>query len=110
MSKKGGVPENLIPAKKGEVRNPHGRPKKLPDLDILMAKVLGERKEGMSAMETILKALRAKASRGDVRSAELLLDRAYGKLKNTNDVSIDFDNLTEAQLDAIINRLLIKPN
>jgi hypothetical protein len=28
MSKKGGVPQNLIPAKKGEVRNPDGRPRK----------------------------------------------------------------------------------
>ena len=112
MARKGGTPENLIPAKKGEIRNPHGRPKKLPDLDLLMIKVLSEKKEGgnITAVESILKAIRAKASRGDIRAAELLLDRGYGKLRTTNDINIEFDKLTESQLDTIINRLLTKPN
>ena len=34
--------ENLRPAKKGDVRNPKGAPKKLPKLDELLAEVLGE--------------------------------------------------------------------
>lgn len=70
--------ENLKPAKKGDVRNPNGRPRKLPDLNILLAEVLGEEKDGKTAAEAILAALRAKASRGDIRAAEVLLNRGYG--------------------------------
>lgn len=58
-----------------------GRPKKIPDLHILLANVLGDEKDGKTAAEAILMALRAKATKGDVRAAELLLDRAYGKAK-----------------------------
>ena len=63
--------------------NGGGRPKKLPQLDVLLDSVLGEEKDGISAAEAILKALRMKASKGDVRAAEVLLDRAYGKPKQS---------------------------
>jgi hypothetical protein len=69
--------------KKGETGNPNGRPRKLPELDKLLADVMGEEKDGLSAAEAILKALRAKATKGDIRAAEVLLDRAYGKAKQT---------------------------
>ena len=68
--------------------NGGGRPRKLPALDKLMADVLGEEKDGITAGEAILKALRAKATKGDVRAAEVLLDRAYGKPKQTTDTNI----------------------
>lgn len=74
--------------KKGESGNPNGRPRKLPELDKLLADVLGEEKDGVTAGEAILKALRAKASKGDVRAAEVLLDRAYGKPKQSIDNNI----------------------
>jgi hypothetical protein len=74
--------------KKGESGNPNGRPRKLPELDKLLAEVLGEEKNGISAAEVILKAIRAKAAKGDARAAELLLDRAYGKAKQTIDNNI----------------------
>jgi hypothetical protein len=74
--------------KKGESGNPNGRPKKLPELNILLADVLGEEKDGISAAEAILKAIRAKAAKGDTRAAELLLDRAYGKPKQTVDQNL----------------------
>ena len=67
--------------KKGESGNPKGRPKKIPELRELLANVLGDTKDGKSAAEAILMALRNKAIKGDVRAAELLLDRAYGKIK-----------------------------
>jgi len=75
-------PENVIKHKwkKGQSGNPNGRPK-LPDLKELLAKVLGTEDEGKSGAEAILKAMEARAKRGDVRAAELLLDRAYGKPK-----------------------------
>jgi hypothetical protein len=75
--------------------NGGGRPKKLPELDKLLADVLGEEKDGITAGEVILKALRAKAAKGDVRAAEVLLDRAYGKSKQTMDVSVSKKNLPE---------------
>lgn len=74
--------------KKGESGNPNGRPRKLPELDKLLADVLGEEKDGITAGEAILKAIRAKAAKGDVRAAELLLDRAYGKPKQSIDNNI----------------------
>jgi hypothetical protein len=83
-------PENIEPHKfkKGQSGNPNGRPRKLPELDKLLADVLGEEKDGITAGEAILKAIRAKAAKGDVRAAELLLDRAYGKPKQSIDNNI----------------------
>lgn len=72
--------QNLKPFKPGQTGNPNGRPKKLPKLDELLAEVLSEEKEGKTAAQAILMALRAKATKGDVRAAELLMDRAWGKL------------------------------
>lgn len=73
--------------KKGETLNPNGRPKKLPELDKLLADVLGEEKDGVTAAEAILKALRAKATKGDIRAAEVLLDRGWGKAKQSMDIT-----------------------
>ncbi len=81
--------------KKGQSGNPNGRPKKLPELDKLLADVLGEEKDGIEAAKVILMALRAKAAKGDVRAAEVLLDRAYGKAKQTMDVSVSKKNLPD---------------
>jgi len=83
--KKGGVPENLTPFPKGKSGNPNGRPKKIPELDKLLADVLGDEKEGITAAQAILMALRKKAAAGDVRAAEVLLERAYGKAKQQID-------------------------
>lgn len=77
--------ENLKPFKKGNKANPNGRPKKIPELDKLLAEVLGEQKDGVTAMEVIIKALRQKAIKGDIRAGEVLLNRAYGKPKETID-------------------------
>ena len=82
------MPGNLIPAKKGEPsRNPSGRPKKIPELEILLADVLGEEKDGMTAAEAILKKLRQMATQGNVRAIEMLLDRAYGKPTQRTEVT-----------------------
>lgn len=81
--------KNLKPFKKGQTGNPNGRPKKLPALDVLMAEVLGEEKDGKTAAQAILAALRAKATKGDVRAAEVLMDRAWGKVKQPVDISGD---------------------
>lgn len=84
---KGGVPENLKPFPKGKSGNPNGRPKKIPELDKLLADVLGDEKDGITAAQAILMALRKKAASGDVRAAEVLLERAYGKPKQLIDLN-----------------------
>ena len=94
--------ENLKPFKKGQSGNPNGRPKKLPQLDKLLADVLGEEKDGLTAAEAILKALRLKAAKGDIRAAELLLDRAYGKARQSIDHSHSADDNT---LRIIVERM-----
>lgn len=77
---------------KGTSGNPKGRPRKLPELDKLLADVLGEEKDGVTAAEAILRSLRAKAVRGDLRAAEILLNRGYGMPRQ----SVDHTNKGEA--------------
>lgn len=73
--------------KSGNTKNV-GRPK-LPEIAVLLANVLGkEGKDGLTAAEEILMALHARAKKGDTRAAEVLLDRAYGKPKQTTDTNI----------------------
>ena len=74
-------PHDGVKFKPGNNANPNGRPKKLPDLDKLMAEVLGPNKDGKEGMEVIIEALLKKAAKGDVKAAELLLNRGYGKAK-----------------------------
>lgn len=75
--------DNPKPFKKGQSGNPAGRPKKLPELDVLLADVLGEEQNEIEAAKAILMALRKKAIKGDVRAAEAILNRAYGKPKES---------------------------
>jgi hypothetical protein len=80
--------KNLKPFKPGhdERRNLKGRPK-LPDIREAMARLLSDEKDGAVALDTMLAALRMKAESGDVRAAEVLLDRAFGKSSQTVDVT-----------------------
>lgn len=73
--------------KKGQSGNLAGKPPKLPDLNILLADVLGEEKNGITAAQQILNALRVKANKGDIRAAEVLLNRGYGLPKQSMEVS-----------------------
>lgn len=96
MPRKGGVPENLKPFKKGhdERRNMKGAPVKIPSIEKLLADVLGEEKNGIEAAKAILLALRRKAFNGDTKAAEILLDRAYGKAKQTIDQNTNLQAFT----------------
>ena len=100
--------ENLKPFKKGKDprRNLKGAPPKLPHLEALLADVLGEEKDGVEAAKVILMALRAKATKGDVRAAEVLLDRAYGKAKQSHELT--GANGSELNLSPTIN--VLPPN
>lgn len=76
-------PENIRNHKfpKGKSGNPKGRPKKLPELDELLNDILGSEDESKSEAALIIHALVKRAKKGDVRAAEVLLERAYGKVK-----------------------------
>lgn len=60
--------------------NKSGRPKKLPEIDDLLAEVLGQGDKARLILEALTK--RALAKGGD-RAAEILLDRGWGKPKQT---------------------------
>lgn len=79
--------------KSGGVHQNAGRPKNLPALDVLMAEILADEKDGVTAAEAILKKLRQMAAAGNLKAAEMLLDRAYGKPKQTADITSGGESL-----------------
>lgn len=99
-------PENLnkrVPFVKNDPRiNKKGRPPMLPDLQILLAEVLGKEKNGKTAAFAILDALQAKAAKGDVRAAEILFDRGWGKAKQ----AIDLFNIGETIIRVVRDKEL----
>lgn len=92
--------------KKGQSGNPKGRPPTLPDLNILVAKVLSETKGDITAAEAILKKLVHRAmtetSANGVRAAEILLERGYGKVKQDIGVDAQVTNITRTILTKTI--------
>ena len=81
--KRGETPKGAKVFKKGHSGNPKGRPKELPELKVLLAEVLSDEKDGVNAAKAILMALRNKAIKGDTKAAELLLNRAFGKVEES---------------------------
>lgn len=74
-------PHDGVKFKPGNCANPNGRPKKLPELDKILAEVLGPDETGKDGIQLIVEALIKKAAKGDVKAAELLLNRGYGKAR-----------------------------
>ena len=103
--KKGKNTSGLIPFKKGNPGGP-GRPK-LPDLKEIMAKVLGaETAEGRTEAEEIINALKRQAKAGNVKASQLLLDRGFGKVKESLDITTDgekINNKPSIQIEIITN-------
>jgi poly-beta-hydroxyalkanoate depolymerase len=103
---------NLIPVKKGEIRNPNGRPRKYVSLlkeqgykvseindtiqammamDIEELKSVWDNPKGTILEKTIAAAMRKSLEKGSLYSLETLLTRVYGKPKET----VDTTNKTE---------------
>ncbi len=91
--------ENLIPAKKGEVRNPNGKPKGVQNsktrllrlLELVQKKknpITGEEEE-FTVLELMDMQMIAKALKGDQRAYEAVVDRLEGKPKQTTDITAD---------------------
>jgi len=76
---------------KGKSGNPKGRPAEIPELKELLSKVLTETKGDMSAAEAVVRSLLHKATSTthsqSVRAAEVLLERGWGKVQTTVDIS-----------------------
>lgn len=70
----------------------------MPDIREALAKVLADEKDGLSALEATLMALRAKAVKGDVKAASLLLDRAFGKPQQSIDHTTGGDKLPPSSI------------
>ena len=112
-------PENLIPAKKGEIRNPWGRGKETPNRSTIARlvlemkgkppeKVLGEIKQiypnffkkkgekySTEFLVTLRIALRA-LNEGDIASYNAVMDSAYGKTTQSINLSAEIE--TEIKL------------
>ena len=78
---------------KGQSGNPKGRPKKIPELEKLLNEVLGDIDDKTSQFYKIIEALTKKALKGDVRAAEVILNRAYGQPKQAIDLKSE-DGIT----------------
>lgn len=95
--------KNLKSYKKGQSGNPKGRPKKIPELKILLAETLDDKNGGITAAKAIFLNLRNMAiTRKDsiaIRAAELLLAYAYGRPKQQIDAEIKTVNIDRAADD-----------
>jgi Family of unknown function (DUF5681) len=94
--KKGETPKGAKPFIKGKTGNPNGRPKKLPVLDDLIAEVMGDENNGITAAMAILMKMRHQAIAGNLKASELLLDRAYGKAKQ--ELKIDPESVIRVKI------------
>ena len=90
---------NLIPAQKGEVRNPNGRGKGVPNSKTRLLRLLelvqkrrnpitGE-DEDFTVLELMDMQMISKALKGDQRAYEAVVDRLEGKPKQTTDITAD---------------------
>ena len=114
--------ENLIPAQKGEVRNPNGRPKNVETIlkevflaeynvklsagqtsDIIQSILTKSRSELMALAKNdelpfwismIAKKATRDYERGSIHLLEILFDRVYGKPKETQHQTIESKNFT----------------
>ncbi len=89
-------PENIVGKgfeKHPERINKKGRPRKLPELDVLLAEVFGD-----SEMKKIINAMYKLALKGNVKAAEIILDRAYGKAKQSFDLGLTEETITAIKL------------
>jgi Family of unknown function (DUF5681) len=88
-----------------------GRPRKLPALDEILAKVLSEEQEGgVTVAEALIRSLYNQAIKGNTGAAKLLLERAYGLMKHTIDMNtapqeLDLSAFTDDELRQYITIL-----
>jgi hypothetical protein len=104
--------QNLIPAKKGEIRNPNGRPKGAKNRSTIARRWLevnqslknpltGEQ-ETMSQEDLMTLALIKKAREGDVTAYKALMDSGYGApLQQIEQTNIEQPLFPDVQTDDV---------
>ncbi len=101
--------QNLIPAQKGEVRNPNGRPKGVPNSKTRLLRILeltqkkrnpvtGNDEEFTIAEQMDLQLIN-KALKGDLKAYEILFDRLEGKPKQTTDITADIKGNVQINIE-----------
>lgn len=102
--------DNLQPAKKGEVRNPKGRGKGVPNtktrlqrilmLEQTMANPVTGKQEKFTVAEQMDLAMIKEARKGSVQAYNAVLDRLEGKVGDSGGgVNINFNNYAKEQRD-----------
>jgi len=96
-------PENLIPAKKGEIRNPKGKGKGVRNRDTILKELIAlniKFKNPLSGIEEtkvtevmMNYALLAKALAGDVQAIKEINDTLYGKIVEKKDITSDGEKI-----------------
>ena len=90
--------QNLTPFKKGEVANPNGRPKGIPNsktrllrllelVQVMTNPITGEKEEFTVAEQLDMMVLQ-KAFKGDLKAYQEILDRLEGRAKQTNEIEL----------------------
>lgn len=99
-------PQNIVGKgfeKHPERINKKGRPK-IPDLTQLLMETVGE--EGV---KDILKAMAAKAKKGSEKASEIVLDRFFGKSKQSVDLTTDGEKLQQPIIQILPPSDEVKP-
>lgn len=96
--------QNLIPAKKGEVRNPKGKPKGTKNRSTIARQYLEAMSDGVDPMtgdslkitheEFMTLALIKKAREGDPQAYKALMDSAFGSPVQQVDSNVNLDNFS----------------
>jgi len=108
-------PENIKPPKKGEVRNPNGRPKgsknrstiarKWLEVNQSLKNPLTSETETMSQEDLMTLALIKKAREGDVNAYKALMDSGYGapiqQIEQTS-MEVDLSDLTTDEIKELL--------
>lgn len=80
--------DNLIPAKPGEVRNPNGRPKGSRNRSTIYREWLEfNSPSGEANLDSVMRALILKASEGDVPAIKEIMDGAFGKIADKQELT-----------------------
>ena len=79
--------------KKGQTGNPNGRPKLIDLKEVIQSEVCDE------GIKQVIRALMAKAAKGDVRAIQELFDRGYGKATQHTDITSGGEKLIFTPID-----------
>jgi hypothetical protein len=107
--------QNLRPPKFGEVRNPHGRPKGARNLSTVLREMLDTKidvdmpdgtKSKKDFRDIIIQKLIKKASTGDLKAIDMIMDRTDGKPCQAVDVTSLGEKITNVPTFTVVDEQL----